>query len=115
MAMLEAQAAGTAVVSCATRGVPDVVQDGVTGLLAPMIDPHLLAHAARSLLSDPVRCAALGRAAAQFVDRERSLAQAAHLLHGLLARWDRHPDETCDRQSVAIDGSLPPAQGTACQ
>ena len=35
MAMLEAQAAGLPVVSCATRGVPDVVEHGRTGLLAP--------------------------------------------------------------------------------
>lgn len=113
MAMLEAQAAGTAVVSCETRGVPDVVQDGVTGLLAPTIAPQPLAHAARALLSNSVRCAAMGRAAAQFVDRERSLAQAASRLQGLLARWDPCPDETRIRQSVAIDASLPHARGAA--
>ncbi len=89
MAMLEAQAAGTAVVSCATRGVPDVVNDGVTGLLAPAIDPQLLAACARALLTDPARCAAMGHAAALFVDHERSLVQAAEHLRDLLARWDR--------------------------
>ncbi|MEO7940680.1 MAG: glycosyltransferase family 4 protein [Burkholderiaceae bacterium] len=88
MAMLEAQAAGTAVVSCATRGVPDVVQDGVTGLLAPAIDAEQLAACARSLLSDPQRCAAMGRAAAQFVANERSLLQAAAHLRSLLAPWE---------------------------
>ncbi len=92
MAMLEAQAAGTAVVSCATRGVPDVVNDGVTGLLAPAIDPQLLAACARALLTDPARCAAMGRAAALFVDHERSLVQAAEHLRHLLARWDRSCD-----------------------
>ncbi|HUQ73074.1 MAG TPA: glycosyltransferase family 4 protein, partial [Burkholderiales bacterium] len=35
MALLEAEAAGVPVISCATRGVPDVVVDGRTGLLVP--------------------------------------------------------------------------------
>jgi glycosyltransferase involved in cell wall biosynthesis len=55
MAMLEAQAAATAVVSCATRGVPDVVQHETSGLLAPFLDPQALAACARDLLSDPSR------------------------------------------------------------
>jgi glycosyltransferase involved in cell wall biosynthesis len=38
MAMLEAQAAGVPVLSCAHRGVPDVVASGRTGLLAPSGD-----------------------------------------------------------------------------
>lgn len=84
MAMLEAQAAGMAVVSCASRGVPDVVQDGVTGLLASAIAPQPLAVCARALLSDASLCAAMGRAAARFVDQQRSLVQAAARLRGLL-------------------------------
>jgi len=92
MAMLEAQAAGTAVVSCASRGVPDVVQDGVTGLLADAIAPQPLAACARVLLSDASLCAAMGRAAAQFVDQQRSLAQAADNLRQLLGPWDIDPD-----------------------
>ncbi len=80
MAMLEAQAAGTPVASCATRGVPDVVRDGETGLLADAIEPSQLAACARSLLSDAPRRAAMGRAAARFIARERSLAQAATTL-----------------------------------
>ncbi len=55
MAMLEAQAAGLPVVSCATRGVPDVVQHDVTGLLAPQVDAPSLAVCLRALLSDPTR------------------------------------------------------------
>lgn len=89
MAMLEAQAAGTAIVSCATRGVPDVVQHGVTGLLADTIAPEPLAACARALLTDAARCAAMGRAAAQFVDRQRSLVQAATTLRHLLQAWDQ--------------------------
>ncbi len=89
MAMLEAQAAGCPVVSCATRGVPDVVQDGKTGLLAPSVDASELADCARALLADAPRRAAMGQAAALFVDEQRSLAQAGSALRGLLAGFDK--------------------------
>ena len=89
MAMLEAQAAGTAVVSCATRGVPDVVLHGVTGLLAESTAAPPLALCARKLLTDAALCAAMARAAARFVDEQRSLAQAAARLRLLLGPWER--------------------------
>ena len=81
MAMLEAQAAGTAVVSCAVRGVPDVVCDGQTGLLAAQGDTPGLAERARRLLLDAPRRITMGRAAAQFVAQQRSTARAAELLN----------------------------------
>lgn len=89
MAMLEAQAAGLPVVSCATRGVPDVVDDGVTGLLAGTLDASALAECARALLSDVPRRAAMGLAAATFVDRDRSLTGAATRLRALLVPRDQ--------------------------
>ena len=81
MAMLEAQAAGTAVVSCAARGVPDVVCDGITGLLAAPGDAQGLANRARELLVDQPRRAAMGQAAARFVHEQRSTSQAAGQLN----------------------------------
>ena len=87
MAMLEAQAAGVPVVSCATRGVPDVVAHERTGLLAPAGDGRALADLARALLLDGSRRARLGEAAAAFVATERSLDSAAAALGRLLARF----------------------------
>jgi len=85
MAMLEAQAAGLPVVSCDLRGVPDVVLDGRTGLLAPPDDPQAFAERVRTLLDDAPRRQALGAAAASFVQRERSIAVAAAALDRALA------------------------------
>jgi len=85
MALLECQAAGTPVAACAVRGVPDVVQDGVTGLLAPADDMPALAAQARRLLQDAVLRARMGRAAARFVAGERSTAQAARVVQEALA------------------------------
>jgi glycosyltransferase involved in cell wall biosynthesis len=82
MAMLEAQAAGVPVVSVATRGVPDVVIDGRTGVLAA--SENQLAEALRGLLTDPARRAPLGRNAAAFIAAERSVEAAAARLKILL-------------------------------
>jgi len=84
MALLEAQAAGVPVVSCRTRGVPDVVLDGRTGILVPFGDEAALAGAVRELLVNIERRRALGREAASYVARERSLEAAAAKLGAAL-------------------------------
>ena len=85
-AMLEAQAAGTAVVSCALRGVPDSVAEGRTGVRVNPGDTAALARAVRTLLLDPSRRVAMGRAAMAFVGEERSVEAAAMRLARVLAR-----------------------------
>jgi alpha-maltose-1-phosphate synthase len=67
---LEAMACGTAVVGSRVGGIPEVVDDGVTGLLAPPNDPASLADAMNALLHDPMRAAEMGSAG-----RERAVAE----------------------------------------
>jgi glycosyltransferase involved in cell wall biosynthesis len=86
MAMLEAQAAGLPVVSCASRGVPDVVEHGRTGLLATRADAAALAALVRELLLDPAKRARLGAAAAAYVANERSLLATTASLRDMLDR-----------------------------
>jgi len=69
--MLEAAAAGKAVVTTRIPGIEAVIEDGVTGLLAPVGDAEGLARRMLELLGDPVRAqrmgeTARGRVAARF-------------------------------------------------
>jgi starch synthase len=63
---LEAMACGTAVVAAAVGGIPEVVTDGVTGVLIARDDPAAfragLSDAVNALCADPERAARLGRA-----------------------------------------------------
>ena len=70
-----ALAAGRPVVSTRVGGVPNVVQDGVSGLLVPPQDPLAFAEGVLTMLADPARAARLGlagRAAARAVRRSVS-------------------------------------------
>jgi len=65
---LEAMACEAAVVASAVGGIPEVVEDGATGLLVPYDKADVerfagdLAERVNELLKDPARAAALGRA-----------------------------------------------------
>ncbi|MBN2112629.1 MAG: glycosyltransferase family 4 protein [Acidimicrobiia bacterium] len=67
-ALQVAYAFGRPVIATTVGGLPDAVEDGVTGLLVPPADPPALARALVKLLSDPdeaLRMGAQGRAAAE--------------------------------------------------
>jgi glycosyltransferase involved in cell wall biosynthesis len=60
---LEAMAAGRAVVSTATMGADEAIDDGVSGLLVPVGDVAAMAEGVIALAGDPGRRTALGEAA----------------------------------------------------
>jgi glycosyltransferase involved in cell wall biosynthesis len=62
-AVLEYMAAGRAIVATSVGGVPDVICNGVNGLLIPPGDARELSLAIRMLLENPALAARLGRAA----------------------------------------------------
>jgi len=75
--LLEAMGAGRAVVASRIAGVPDVVEDGVHGLVVPERDPAALAAAIARLLADPELARRLGAAARARVERELTWERTA--------------------------------------
>jgi glycosyltransferase involved in cell wall biosynthesis len=53
VALLQASAAGVPIVACKAGGIPEVVEDGMNGLLVPPSSPESLAHAICRILKDP--------------------------------------------------------------
>jgi glycosyltransferase involved in cell wall biosynthesis len=70
LTLLEAMASGTPVVASRVGGVPEIVEDGVTGFLVPPGDVEALRDRLAYLLAHPRQAARLGAAA-----RERVLAR----------------------------------------
>ena len=87
-AALEAAAAGCCVVGAAHGGIPEIVEDGVTGVLVEPGSAHALATALADLRGDPERRERLGAAAARSVaqrfTRERLLGEVQALYDRLL-------------------------------
>jgi colanic acid/amylovoran biosynthesis glycosyltransferase len=85
VALMEAMASGLPVVASRLSGIPELVEDGVTGLLVAPGDPSALAAAMARVLEDDVLAAKLTRSARELVERSFSLAGEAQRLGDLFA------------------------------
>jgi spore coat protein SA len=83
ISVLEAMAAGLPVVATRTGGTPELVEDGVNGLLVERNDPRALAEAMLRLLRDEALCKKLGNAARQSMTNQFSWERAAGSLFGI--------------------------------
>jgi glycosyltransferase involved in cell wall biosynthesis len=75
LSILEAMAAGLPVVASAVGGVPEIVDDGTTGLLVPPGDPAALAAALERVLADAALRTRMGAAGWDRVRDRFDLAQ----------------------------------------
>jgi len=85
-ALIEAMAAGRAVVATAVGGTPELIEDGETGLLVPPGDPDCLASAIVRLLRDRALAARLGAAARLRARRRHGWEAVARRFERLYAR-----------------------------
>lgn len=90
IALLEACAVALPIVATDVGGNAEIVHDGHTGRLVPPGDPTALAEAILSLLREPQRATACGRAAREWVEQNGTLetmaGRYALLYHGVTDR-----------------------------
>jgi colanic acid/amylovoran biosynthesis glycosyltransferase len=92
--MLEAMAGGLPVVATIHGGIPEAVENGVSGLLTPERDSAALAESLFALAADPERyarmsAAAAARAAAEFDLKAQSRVLEAHYREAIALRAAR--------------------------
>jgi glycosyltransferase involved in cell wall biosynthesis len=86
--LLESMAAGVPVVATSVGGNPEIIEDGVSGLLVPPRDSAKLADAMITLLKNPALASSFGAAGklriAEVFSLERSVREIEHLYQKLI-------------------------------
>jgi colanic acid/amylovoran biosynthesis glycosyltransferase len=83
--LMEAMAMELPVLSTFVAGIPELVEDGVSGLLVAPGRPDLLALALERLLADPALCRELARAGRKKVVEEFAIERSAEQLYAIFA------------------------------
>jgi glycosyltransferase involved in cell wall biosynthesis len=101
-AIVEAMAAGRAVVATRAGGIPEVVQDGETGLLVERGDADALAAAIETLVVDDARRSAMGRRGREVAHARFSIEVA---IEQTVALYRRLAGQTRPQRSDAVSGA----------
>jgi glycosyltransferase involved in cell wall biosynthesis len=87
MVFLEAQSCGLPVVACANGGIPEVVQEGITGFLVPLSGFDAFVQAMGRLLNERGLRQAMGGAARTYIrdshDLEKNYQEVERILGGI--------------------------------
>lgn len=86
LAVMEAQASGCAILASRVGGVPDIMADGVTGMLANPADPADFERRLRLMLSDRPRLARMRTAAARLAVERFSVSAMVEGYHAALTQ-----------------------------
>jgi glycosyltransferase involved in cell wall biosynthesis len=89
--VVEAFCRGRGIVGSRVGGIPDIVEDGVTGLLVPPADAEALAAALERVLVEPGLASSLGSAA-----------------HASVGPWRATPAEYARRVRALVDAVCAP-------
>ena len=88
LAIVEAMAAGTAVVATATEGAQEVIEDQKTGLLVPIGDVKRIAESVLDLLSDPEKRTRLATQSVQSAAKNFSLSRMVNEIERIYLATD---------------------------
>ncbi len=107
VALMEALAAELPVIATSISGIPELLEDGRTGLLVPQRDSAAIANALLRIYENPTFARRLGKAGREKVLREFNLERNVAALGELLSRdWD------AEGQSVhSVAGAAPTRPG----
>ena len=97
--LIEAQSQRLACIATNVSGIPELIEQEVTGLLAPPADPVALARVVEMLIRDPARRAALGAAGEH---RVRNLFAMKSGIDLLAERFGLSP---ASRQAIGLRGA----------
>jgi glycosyltransferase involved in cell wall biosynthesis len=84
--IIEGMAAGKPIVATNGGGVPEIVEDGNTGILVPMGDSQAMADAVCQLLGDPFRAGEMGRKGRQRVEKHFTVELTARNVEAVYRR-----------------------------
>lgn len=101
LSVMEYMDAGLPVVGTAVGGLPDLVEDGVHGLLVPPRDPAALAQAVADLLRDPARRREMGARAHERIRTEYDVDL-------MVRRVERLYAELLERRGIRVARSAAP-------
>ena len=93
LAALEAMACKVPTISTRVGGIPELIEDGVTGRLFPVGDVDGMAEAAIELLAEPERLHAMGEAC-------RAAARSRYCSTRIIPHYERYYERVLDRAEV---------------
>ena len=85
-ALIEALAAGVPTVTSELSGIPELIEDGITGLLAKQGDPQDLRRALKRVLEDPAAAVERAEAGRRVVEASFDIEASARRLGVLFAQ-----------------------------
>lgn len=108
LVFVEAMRWATPVVGTTAGAIPEVVEDGKSGVLVPKENPARLAAAICDLLNNPEKRHALGEAGRTRCEAEFSIERMADrfiaIYRGVLSRWHQGAAEEATRGDRAVRG-----------